>query len=135
KSYVWWNPFYGGVVRAAGYLSNDDPEKLVEACASALPARSAPLHLSAAVAPVSLVADGARWAQLTAAGIQPILLHCDPPAFTRSGHWYQQPPYGFRMTIAAKPLIGAGALLADEQVTGFKPRALTRALERFFTTE
>jgi 1-acyl-sn-glycerol-3-phosphate acyltransferase len=25
KSGVWWNPFYGGVVRAAGYLSNDDP--------------------------------------------------------------------------------------------------------------
>ena len=26
-------------------------------------------------------------------------------------------------------------LLAEESVNGFKPRALTRALERFFTTE
>ena len=40
KSGVWWNPFYGGVVRAAGYLSNDDPEQLVEACAEALRAGS-----------------------------------------------------------------------------------------------
>lgn len=40
KSYVWWNPFYGGVVRAAGYLSNDDPEKLIDACAAALRAGS-----------------------------------------------------------------------------------------------
>jgi hypothetical protein len=39
------------------------------------------------------------------------------------------------MRLEAKPLIGAGALLANEQVSGFKPRALTRALERFFTTE
>src|SRR6185436_19064091 len=42
KSGVWWNPFYGGVVRAAGYLSNDDPEQLVEACAAAL--RAGALH-------------------------------------------------------------------------------------------
>jgi len=32
-------------------------------------------------------------------------------------------------------LIGAGALLAGESASGFKPRALTRALERFFTTQ
>ena len=140
KSYVWWNPFYGGVVRAAGYLSNDDPEKLVEACASALRAGS-PLIIfpegtrTSPGAPLHFMRGAARIALASGAAIQPILLRCDPPAFTRSGHWYQQPPHGFRMTIAAKPLIGAGALLADEQVTGFKPRALTRALERFFTTE
>ena len=140
KSYVWWNPFYGGVVRAAGYLSNDDPEKLIEACASALRAGS-PLIIfpegtrTSPGAPLRFMRGAARIALASGAAIQPILLRCNPPAFTRSGHWYQQPPYGFRMTIAAKPLIGAGALLADEQVTGFKPRALTRALERFFTTE
>jgi 1-acyl-sn-glycerol-3-phosphate acyltransferase len=140
KSYVWWNPFYGGVVRAAGYLSNDDPEKLVEACAAALRAGSpliifpegtrtepgAPLHFMRGAARIALASDAA---------IQPILLRCDPPAFTRNGRWYRQPANGFRLSVEARPLIGAGALLAGEQVSGFKPRALTRALERFFTTE
>ena len=140
KSYVWWNPFYGGVVRAAGYLSNDDPEKLVEACVDALRAGS-PLIIfpegtrSSPGAPLRFMRGAARIALASDAAIQPILLRCDPPAFTRSGHWYQQPPYGFRMTIEARPLLAAAALLAGEQATGFKPRALTRALERFFTTQ
>jgi len=140
KSGVWWNPFYGGVVRAAGYLSNEDPEKLVEACAAALRAGS-PLIIfpegtrTAPGAPLHFMRGAARIALASGAAIQPILLRCDPPAFTRSGHWYQQPPYGFRLTLEARPLIGAGALLAGESASGFKPRALTRALERFFTTQ
>ena len=79
--------------------------------------------------------EGVGHGNAVLAAIQPIVLRCDPPAFTRSGRWYQQPPYGFRMTIEAKPLLGAATLLAGEQAAGFKPRALTRALERFFTTE
>lgn len=140
KSYVWWNPFYGGVVRAAGYLSNDDPEKVIEACAEALRAGS-PLIIfpegtrTSPGAPLHFMRGAARIALASGAAIQPILLRCDPPAFTRDGHWYQQPPHGFRLTVEARPLIGADSLLAAEAVSGFKPRALTRALERFFTTQ
>ena len=140
KSYVWWNPFYGGVVRAAGYLSNDDPEKLVDACAGALRAGS-PLIIfpegtrTSPGAPLRFMRGAARIALASDAAIQPILLRCDPPAFTRSGHWYQQPARGFRLSVEARPLVGAASLLAAESVTGFKPRALTRALERFFTTQ
>ena len=140
KSSVWWNPFYGGVVRAAGYLSNDDPEKLVAACATALRAGS-PLIIfpegtrTAPGEPLRFMRGAARIALASGAAIQPILLRCDPPAFTRGGRWYQQPPYGFRLTVEAKPLIGATELLAGESASGFKPRALTRALERFFTSQ
>jgi 1-acyl-sn-glycerol-3-phosphate acyltransferase len=140
KSYVWWNPFYGGMVRAAGYLSNDDPEKLIEACAAALRSGS-PLIIfpegtrTSPGAPLRFMRGAARIALASGTAIQPILLRCDPPAFTRAGHWYDQPPYGFRLTIEARPLLGADALLAEEQASGHKPRALTRALERFFTTQ
>ncbi|MEA3194167.1 MAG: hypothetical protein QOD26_2500 [Betaproteobacteria bacterium] len=140
KSGVWWNPFYGGVVRAAGYLSNDDPERLIDACAAALRAGQ-PLIIfpegtrTAPGAPLHFMRGAARVALASGAAIQPILLRCEPPAFTRTGKWYHQPAYGFRLVIEAKPLIGATALLAEESISGFKPRALTRALERFFTTE
>ena len=140
KSYVWWNPFYGGVVRAAGYLSNDDPEQLVDACAAALRGGS-PLIIfpegtrTEPGAPLRFMRGAARIALASGAAIQPILLRCDPPAFTRHGHWYQQPANGFRLSIEARPLIGASTLLAEEQAAGLKPRALTRALERFFTTQ
>lgn len=140
KSYVWWNPFYAGMVRGAGYLSNDDPEKLIEECAAALRAGS-PLVIfpegtrSSPGAPLHFMRGAARIALASGAAIQPILLRCNPPAFTRAGHWYDQPPYGFRLTIEARPMIGADALLAEEHASGHKPRALTRALERFFTTQ
>jgi len=140
KSYVWWNPFYGPMVRAAGFLRNDDPEKLIEDCARALRAGS-PLVIfpegtrTEPGAPLHFMRGAARIALASGAAIQPILLRCDPPAFTRAGHWYDQPPGGFRLTIEVRPVIGAEALLAEEHATGFKPRALTRALERFFTTQ
>jgi 1-acyl-sn-glycerol-3-phosphate acyltransferase len=140
KSYVWWNPFYGGMVRSAGYLSNDDPEKLIEACAAALRAGS-PLVIfpegtrTSPGAPLRFMRGAARIALASDAAIQPVLLRCDPPALTRVGHWYDQPPHGFRLTIEARPLVGAEALLAGEHAAGYKPRALTRALERFFTTQ
>lgn len=140
KSGLWSNPFFGGVVRAAGYLRNDEPERLIETCAATLRAGTSLIIFpegtrTAPGARLHFVRGAAHVALASGAAIQPILLRCDPPAFTRTGHWYEQPPYGFRLVIEAKPAIGADALLADEHVSGFKPRALTRALERFFTSQ
>src|SRR5438105_4745582 len=36
KSKLWQNPFFGGVVRAAGYIRNDEPQSLVPDCAARL---------------------------------------------------------------------------------------------------
>ena len=36
KSALWSNPFFGGVVRAAGYLRNDEPDRVIENCAACL---------------------------------------------------------------------------------------------------
>ena len=52
--------------------------------------------------------------------------------FTRTGHWYEQPAGGFRLVMEAMAPIGAAALLEAEHP--LKPRALTRALERLFTS-
>jgi 1-acyl-sn-glycerol-3-phosphate acyltransferase len=140
KRALYSNPFFGGVVRAAGYVRNDDPENLVEQCGAAL-REGQPLIIfpegtrSVPGEPLHFVRGAAHVALATGVPIQPVLLRCEPPAFTRTGHWYDQPSYGFRFEIEAKPLLGAPSLLAAESTTGFKPRALTRALERFFTSQ
>ena len=36
KQALWLNPFLGGVVRAAGYISNSDSDSLIDDCARAL---------------------------------------------------------------------------------------------------
>ena len=139
KSALWWNPFFGGVVRAAAYVRNDEPERLIESCAASL-GRGQPLIIfpegtrTAPGEPLRFVRGAAHVALKSGAAIQPVVLRCDPPAFTRTGHWYEQPSYGFRLTIEAMPRIAATALLEAERAQGFKPRALTRALERFFTS-
>jgi len=38
KAKLWSNPFFGGVVRAAGYIRNDEPETLMRDCAACLAA-------------------------------------------------------------------------------------------------
>src|SRR5256885_7770423 len=36
KAKLWSNPFFGGVVRAAGYIPNDEPQSLIPDCAARL---------------------------------------------------------------------------------------------------
>lgn len=138
KSALWSNPFFGGVVRAAGYVRNDEPDRLIQSCAACL-AAGTPLIIfpegtrTAPGAPLRFVRGAAHVALKSGAAIQPVVLRCEPPAFTRTGKWYHQPAYGFRLVIEVKPRLGAAALLDAERTSGFKPRALTRALERIFT--
>jgi 1-acyl-sn-glycerol-3-phosphate acyltransferase len=138
KSALWSNPFFGGVVRAAGYLRNDEPDRVIEKCAACL-AEGAPLIIfpegtrTAPGEPLRFVRGAAHVALRSGAAIQPVVLRCEPPALTRTAKWYHQPPYGFHLMIEVKPRIGAAALLDAERTSGFKPRALTRALERIFT--
>ena len=137
KSALWSNPFFGGVVRAAGYLRNDEPDRVIEKCAACL-AEGTPLIIfpegtrTAPGEPLRFVRGAAHVALRSGAAIQPVVLRCEPPALTRTAKWYHQPPYGFRLVIEVKPRIGAAALLDAERTSGFKPRALTRALERIF---
>jgi len=139
KSALWRNPFFGGVVRAGGYVRNDEPDKLVADCAASL-AEGKPLIIfpegtrTAPGAPLRFVRGAAHVALKSAAVIQPVVLRCEPPAFTRTGHWYDQPPGGFRLVMEAMAPIAAAALLEAERPAPLKPRALTRALERFFAT-
>ncbi len=138
KSALWSNLFFGGVVRAAGYLRNDEPDRVIEKCAACL-AEGTPLIIfpegtrTAPGEPLRFGRGGVHVALSSGAAIQPVVLRCEPPARTRTGKWYHQPPYGFHLLIEVKPRIGAAVLLDAERTSGFKPRALTRALERIFT--
>jgi 1-acyl-sn-glycerol-3-phosphate acyltransferase len=139
KSAVWHSPFYGGMVRAGGYVCNDEPDKLIEDCAATLAEGNSLIIFpegtrTAPGAPLRFVRGAAHIALKSDAAIQPVVLRCEPPAFVRTRHWYEQPAYGFRLVIEAMPRVGAAALLETAHASGFKPRALTRALEQFFTS-
>lgn len=139
KNAHWGNPCLWGIVRAAEYVSNADPAELVEAGSRQLAAgytmiifpegtRSpAPnrLHVfSRGFAHMALKAD---------APILPVLMDCDPPAFTRQMRWYDVPPRPFRMRVNVLEPLGVEQFAADDTSPALAARTVTRAVEAHIT--
>ncbi|VVD66565.1 phospholipid/glycerol acyltransferase [Pandoraea pneumonica] len=107
----WRNPFFAGIVRSAGYLRNDGGPSLVSASEAALadnvplivfpegtrsPSRGRLGKFSRGFAHISLAHD---------CPIVPVLIDCDPPAYTKQHRWYSVP--------AAQPTLRIRVLDAD----------------------
>ncbi|WP_087687851.1 1-acyl-sn-glycerol-3-phosphate acyltransferase [Pandoraea sp. PE-S2R-1] len=107
----WRNPFFAGIVRSAGYLRNDGGPSLVSASEAALadnvplivfpegtrsPSRGRLGKFSRGFAHISL-AHGCP--------ILPVLIDCDPPAYTKQHRWYSVP--------TAQPTLRVRVLDAD----------------------
>jgi 1-acyl-sn-glycerol-3-phosphate acyltransferase len=133
KSKLWRNPFLGGVVRAAGYIRNDEPETLVPSCAARL-AEGLPLIIfpegtrSAPGAPLHFVRGAAHIALATGVPILPVILRCEPRVLAPGAKWYRMPPRTFCISVEALPSTSAAALLPARRGA----RSLTQVLERHF---
>jgi 1-acyl-sn-glycerol-3-phosphate acyltransferase len=93
----WRNPLFAGIVRSAGYLRNDGGPSLVGASEAALaddvplivfpegtrsPSRGRLGKFSRGFAHIALAHD---------CPILPVLIDCDPPAFTKQHRWHSLP--------------------------------------------
>lgn len=140
KSALWENPFFGGVVRAAGYISNDDSDALLDDCARSL-SIGTPLIIfpegtrSVPGQPMHFVRGAARIALRSQARILPVVIHCDPPTLTKGQKWYKIPPRPFRLVISVRPPLSASDFLAGDEPVGIAARKLTDGLEAYFTRE
>jgi len=140
KSTLWKNPFYGGVVRAAGYISNDDPDALIDDCVASLD-DGTPLIIfpegtrTVPGQPLRFVRGAAHIALKSRAAIQPVVIQCDPPTLTKGEKWYKIPPKRFRFSIRARPLLEVAGFNVDSEPSSIAARKLTEQLERYFTSE
>lgn len=139
KSAHWSNPFFWGVVRAAEYVSNADPQALVEAGTRQLqrgytmiifpegtrsPARNR-LH--------GFSRGFAHMALKSGAPIVPVLMDCDPPAFAKGMRWYHVPERAFRMRVRVLDPIGAHAVTGRQEPPMLAARTVTSAIEAHIT--
>ena len=130
KSAMLANPYYRRFVQAAGYISNADSASLLDACVDSLKrgrtwccSRKAPAppparrRSSAAVRP--------RWRCAAAARCMPVLIHCTPPALTKSRSWWQVPEQPWRLLVKLLSAPGPGSLRlrATECPTASPPAA------------
>ncbi len=140
KSALWRNLFYGGVVRAAGYLSNDNPDALIDDCVASL-AGGTPLIIfpeGTRTAPgqsLRFVRGAAHIALKSRATIQPVVIHCDPPTLTKGVKWYKIPPQRFCFSIRVRPPLELPAFNVGDEPNSIAARKLTEKLERYFTCE
>lgn len=140
NSRLWRSPFYGGVVRAAGYIRNDNPESLIDDCVATLASgdpliifpegtRSVPgqaLRMSRGAAHIALKSQR---------DILPVVLTCDPPTLTKGTPWYRIPPRAFCITLEVRPRLRVADCVDLSEPAGIAARKLTSYLENYFTRE
>lgn len=138
KSALWSNPFFGGVVRAAGYVRNDHPSRVVDACAESFSAQ-APLLIfpegtrTAPGRPLHFVRGAAHIALRSGAPLLPIVLRCDPATLGKGEPWYRIPPRPFHITVDVHPPRALAKWVGTEPPRAISARRLTETLEHYFT--
>jgi 1-acyl-sn-glycerol-3-phosphate acyltransferase len=139
KNKHWGNPCFWGIVRSAEYVSNADPAELVEAGAKQLAAGYTMIIFpegTRSPAPNRLHAFSRGFAHMAlkvGAPIVPVLMDCDPPAFTKAMRWYDVPARAFRMRVNVLEPLDVGQLAAHDTPPALAARSVTNAIEAHIT--
>lgn len=135
KSSLWRNPCFWAIVRAAQYVSNADPVALIESGSRQLangytvivfpegtrsPALGRLHPFSRGFAYMALKADAA---------ILPVVMDCDPPAFTKAQRWYHVPSRVFYMRVKVLDPVDARGLAARTATPAHAARTVASAIE------
>ncbi|MCZ6782005.1 MAG: lysophospholipid acyltransferase family protein [Proteobacteria bacterium] len=135
KRSAWSNPFLAGVVRAAGYLPNDEGEALLEACATRLrQGRTVLLFPEGTRSPAGGVGrfrrGAAHLALRTGVPLQPVTITCEPRMLMRGVPWYRVPERAGRFVLRVEEPVSA--LESDGAERALAARRLTARLREGF---
>lgn len=129
------NPFTRGPIRAAGYITNREPDAVLEAARASL-ARGNSLILfpegtrTHPNRPIKFRRGAANIALRTDADIIPVLICCRPTTLTKGEPWYHIPPR--KVQIDFQVLDDLPVSRDADQPPGVRARRLTRELSDFF---
>lgn len=139
KNVHWGNPCFWGIVRAAQYVSNADPSELIEAGARQLAA-----GYTMIIFPEGTRSPGddrlhpfsrgfAHMALHAGIPIRPVLIDCDPPAFTKRMRWYHVPSRPFHMRIVALEPLAIEHLAAPDTPHAAAARVVVKVVQAHIT--
>lgn len=140
KKALWKNPFMWGVVRAANYISNSEPDALVEDCAADIKAGN-PLVIfpegtrTVPGQPLKFKRGASYIALNSHAPILPVTISCVPNTLAKGEKWYKIPAKKAHFTIEVKDEISIDQLISLDHPSAIAARKLTAALEEYFTKE
>jgi len=138
KSDLLRNPFMRGAIRFAGFISNDDPELVIEQAAASL-ARGNSLIIfpegtrSKRCESLYFLRGAANIAVRTRTDLRPVIISCNPLTLGKEDKWYEIPPTKFHYNLCVRDTLSVDAFLGEEN--SIASRKLTQDLETYFNTE
>lgn len=140
KQALWANPFLGGVVRAARYISNADADRLIDDCAGDLQRGRALIVFPEGTRtrpdqPLKFQRGASYIALRSRVPLLPVLIDCTPTTLTKREKWYQIPARRFDLRVRVLDAVDVGRWSPPGETQTLAARRLTRALEDFFTQE
>ncbi len=137
KKAAWQNRYLRGVVAAAGYVPNDEGEKLVEACVSRLRReRTLLMFPEGTRSPqrrLGRIQRGAAHVALrSGVPLLPVVITCDPPTLMKGQPWYDVPERPAHLTLVAQEPIDPASYASDRVSTPAAARRLSREIEAGF---
>lgn len=139
KSSLKRNPFTRGPINLAGYIANDDPEKIIEGTISSL-ARGNSLIIfpegtrTTPGEPLRLQRGAANVALRAQVPITPVVITCEPTTLTKGAPWYKVPSRRFHVEMRLQDNIDLESF-TDAGNPSRAARLLTRYLQEYFTRE
>ncbi|MEZ4281284.1 MAG: lysophospholipid acyltransferase family protein [Myxococcota bacterium] len=140
KRAAWRNPALAGIVRAAGYVPNDDGSAMIDACVERLRAgRSLLLFPEGSRSPEEGFRRFERGAAHVAirAGMPviPVYIDCRPPALKKGQAWYALPNALMRFRLRAGEPIDVRPLIDATAPARISARRVNAAILRYFESE
>jgi 1-acyl-sn-glycerol-3-phosphate acyltransferase len=139
KGSLWRNPFTAIAVRAAHYISNDDPD-LFSRCIDTLGSGQSLIIFPEGTRtkpgqPMVFHRGPSNLALSAGVAITPVVIRCEPATLLKNQHWYEvsaQPPH---YTLSVMPAFATAPYRADGQLQSKAARQLTRDLVEYFTQQ
>jgi len=131
------HPYFGSIVRGAGYIVNDQVTKLIEDCDKSFKAgHSLVIFPEGTRSPVyglhTFNRGAAQIALRTGISIVLVVVTCDPPTLLKGQPWYAVPECPVRFKLHFHPLPTLPKEIQEIQNFPLKARALTQYWEDFF---
>ncbi len=140
KRAAWSNPFMLGVIKATGYLANDDGVELIEEGAARLRrGRSLLLFPEGTRSPLDglhpFQRGAAHLALRTGLPILPVHIHCEPRGVMKGQKWWDVPPGRMHFSVEICKPLHAKDLLEPGEPRGRAARRLTATLRDFYVNK
>lgn len=139
KKAAWSNPFLMGVMRATGYIQNDNPMQLIDDCVQGIAEENNLLIFPEATRtvpgrPIKLKRGAASVINKSKAPFVPIIITCDPSTLTKAERWYEIPSRRVHFKITVGDEFDPQPLLIDNEELSRANRRVNRSIREIFLT-